>query len=269
MAGIAELGYNGGMSAYPESWRADLLAAVTFLTRLPLHRVALDEPLSADLAAASWAFPVAGVVVGAIGAVGYGIALAVGLPFLAAALVAVAATALATGGLHEDGLADTLDGLGGGASRDEKLAIMRDSRTGVYGVLALIFSVALRVAALAQIGFGWRVAGALIAAHALARGFLPAAMRLLDPARSDGLGAGAGRPAARAVLWAGLIGLAVALVSVGLRPGLTALVAALAGAVAIGWLAERQIGGQTGDVLGAIEQAGEVAALLAIAAWSP
>src|SRR6185437_6130219 len=106
-----------------------------------------------------------------------------------------------------------------------------------------------------------------IAAHALARGFLPAAMRFLDPARSDGLGAGAGRPAAPMVLWAGLIGLAVALVSVGLRPGLTALVAA--GAVAIGWLAERQIGGQTGDVLGAIEQAGEVAALLAIAAWSP
>jgi adenosylcobinamide-GDP ribazoletransferase len=212
---------------------------------------------------------VAGVVVGAIGAAGYGIALALGLPFLVAALVAVGATALATGGLHEDGLADTLDGLGGGASREEKLAIMRDSRTGVYGVLALIFSVALRVAALAQIGFGWRVAGALIAAHALSRGFLPAAMRFLDPARSDCLGAGAGGPEARAVLWEGLIGLAVALVSVGLRPGLTAIVAALAASLAIGWLAERQIGGQTGDVLGAIEQSGEVAALLAVAAWLP
>jgi adenosylcobinamide-GDP ribazoletransferase len=257
------------MSAYPESWRAELHAALTFLTRLPLHRVALDEPVSADLAAASWAFPVAGVVVGAIGALSYGIALALGLPLLAAALVAVGATALTTGGLHEDGLADTLDGLGGGASREEKLAIMRDSRTGVYGVLALIFSVALRVAALAQFGFGWHVAGALIGAHALARGFLPAAMRFLDPARSDGLGAGAGRPAARAVLWAGGIGFVVLLVSVGLRPGLSAAIAAIAAMAAIGWLAERQIGGQTGVLLGALEQSGEVAALLAVAAWSP
>ncbi|HKT18075.1 MAG TPA: adenosylcobinamide-GDP ribazoletransferase [Stellaceae bacterium] len=257
------------MSASPESWRAELLAALTFLTRLPLHRAALDEPIAADLASAAWAFPLAGVVVGAIGGASYAIARAFGLPALAAALIAVGATALATGGLHEDGLADMVDGLGGGASREEKLAIMRDSRIGVYGVLALIFSVALRVAAIGQIGTTWRVAGALMGAHALARGFLPAAMRFLDPARSDGLGASAGRPAARVVLWAAGIGLAAVLLGVGLRPGFTAAIAAVAAVAAVGWLAERQVGGQTGDILGAIEQGGEIAALLAIAAWSP
>jgi len=257
------------MSAYPESWRAELLAALTFLTRLPLHRAALDEPISTDLASAAWAFPLAGVVVGAIGAASYGAAHAFRLPALAAALIAVGATALATGGLHEDGLADTVDGLGGGVSREEKLAIMRDSRTGVYGVLALIFSVGLRAAAIGNIASGWRVAGALIGAHALARGFLPAAMRFLDPARSDGLGAGAGRPAARVVLWAAGVGLAVMLLGAGLRPGLSAATAAALAMIVIGWLAERQIGGQTGDVLGALEQSGEVAALLAIAAWAP
>ncbi len=254
------------MSAYPETWREDLLAALTFLTRLPLHRAMSEAP--ASLADAAWAFPLVGVVVGAIGALAYSIAAGLDVPPIAAALIAVGATALVTGGLHEDGLADTADGFGGGVDREEKLLIMRDSRTGVYGVLALLFSVALRVTAIGQIANGWRVLGALIAAHAVARGFLPAAMRFLDPARGDGLGAGAGRPESSAVLWACGIGVVAAALSVGVRPGLAASIAAAAVMAVIGWFAQRQIGGQTGDVLGAIEQGGEVAALLAVAAWS-
>ncbi len=256
------------MSAYPETWREDLIAALTFLTRLPLHRAAVDRPAPANLADAAWAFPVAGILVGAIGAVAYGIALGLDLPALAAALIAVGATALVTGGLHEDGLADTADGFGGGIDPADKLVIMRDSRTGVYGVLALVFSVALRVIAIGQIAQGWRVLGALIAAHALARGFLPGAMRFLEPARGDGLGAGAGRPESSAVLWAGGIGIVAALFCVGVRPGLAASIVAAVVMAAIGWVAQRQIGGQTGDVLGALEQGGEIAALLAVAAWS-
>lgn len=257
-----------GMSVYSETWREDLLGALTFLTRLPLGRLGIAAPAPQSLASAAWAFPVAGIVIGVIGAVAYAIAIGLGLPALAAAIIAVAATALATGGLHEDGLADTVDGFGGGADRDEKLAIMRDSRTGVYGVLALVFSVALRVAALAQIAGGWRVLGALVAAHALARGFLPLAMRFLDPARGDGLGAGAGRPEARACLWACGIGVVVALLCLGIRHGLAASLVAAVVMAAAGWFAQRQIGGQTGDVLGALEQGGEVSALLAVAAWS-
>ncbi len=254
------------MSAFPDSWREDFLAALTFLTRLPLRR-AVAAPLT-NLAGASWAFPLVGLAVGLTGGTVYLIALALGLPAIAAALLAVGATALVTGGLHEDGLADTADGFGGGVTRDDKLAIMRDSRIGVYGVLALLFSIALRVVALSQIGAGWGVLGALIASHALARGLLPMAMRLLEPARADGLGAEAGRPERRAALTSCGIAAAIALVAAGIRSGLAAAIAAGAAMAAMGWLAQRQIGGQTGDVLGAIEQSGEVASLLAIVAWS-
>jgi len=256
------------MSALTDGWREDFLVALTFLTRLPLRRFVAAPP-AASLAGASWAFPLVGLVVGLLGGIVYLIALALRLPAIAAALIAVGATALATGGLHEDGLADTADGFGGGVTRDDKLAIMRDSRTGVYGVLALVFSVALRVVALSQIGDGWGVLGALIASHALARGLLPMAMRLLEPARSDGLGAEAGRPEQGVALTGCGIAAAIALVAAGIRPGLAAAIAAGAAMAAVGWLARRQVGGQTGDVLGAIEQSGEVAALLAIAAWSP
>jgi adenosylcobinamide-GDP ribazoletransferase len=256
------------MSALSANLRDEFLGALAFLTRLPVRRVAAAETPEPNLAAASWAFPLVGVVIGIIGGGAYAIAAGIGLPPLAAALIAIGATAIATGGLHEDGLADTADGFGGGATREEKLDIMRDSRTGVYGVLALVFSVALRVVALGQIATGWRVLGALIAAHTLARGLLPAVLRLLEPARSDGLGADAGRPEQGLVLRGLGIALIIALFAAGLRPGLSAVVAGLAVAAAIAWLAQRQIGGYTGDVLGAIEQGGEVAALLAVAAWA-
>src|SRR6185312_2048709 len=252
------------MSAFRDAWRDEFFAALTFLTRLPLGRAQTDTPLL-SLADTVWAFPVVGL---AIGGIAYVIAFALGLPALAAALVAVATTALITGALHEDGLADTADGFGGGATREAKLDIMRDSRIGTFGVLALIFSIGLRVVAIADIGTRWHVFAALIVAHALSRGVLPAAMHRLDPARDDGLGAGAGRPEQNQVLIALAIALAIAVVAIGLRAGLSAAIVAGIVALAIGWLAQRQIGGQTGDVLGAIEQGAETAALLAAAAWS-
>ncbi len=263
------MGYEFPMSAFAETWRGEFLGALTFLTRLPLRRAEGAAPAMPDLAGTSWAFPLVGVLVGIVGGIVYGIAADLDLPVFASALLAIAATVFVTGGLHEDGLADTADGFGGGATRDDKLAIMRDSRSGVYGVLALIFSVGLRAAALAPIAAGWRVLGALVAAHALSRGFLPLIMRALDPARADGLGAGAGRPEHRIALWAGGIAVLTALIATGLRPGLVASLAAAAASVAMAWLARRQIGGYTGDVLGAAEQAAEIAALLAVAAWSP
>jgi len=255
------------MSAFRDTWRDEFIAALTFLTRLPLGRAQADAA-APSLAVASWAFPLVGVVIGAIGGIAYAIARGLALPALAAALIAVATTALVTGALHEDGLADTADGFGGGATREAKLDIMRDSRIGTFGVLALIFSIGLRTAAIAEIGLRWHVFAALIAAHALSRGVLPAAMHRLDPARSDGLGAGAGRPEQNQVLIALGIALVIAVIAIGLRAGLSAAIAAALVATALGWLARRQIGGQTGDVLGAIEQVAEVAALLAAAAWS-
>jgi adenosylcobinamide-GDP ribazoletransferase len=262
------------MSASAETWREEFLAAIAFLTRLPVARwsprgEAAETTTVVTLASAAWAFPLVGLVVGVIGGIVYIIALDIGLPALAAALLAILATVLVTGALHEDGLADTADGFGGGASRDDKLAIMRDSRTGAYGALALIFSVALRLTALNQIADGAQAFAALIAAHAIARGLLPVVLRALGPARNDGLGAGAGRPEQNVVVASCVIALVIALLAVGIRVGLTASLAAAVIALAMGWLARRQIGGYTGDVLGAIEQGSEVVALLAIASWAP
>jgi adenosylcobinamide-GDP ribazoletransferase len=246
-------------------------ASIHFLTRLPLPRhdaAGTAGAAGANLAQAVWAFPLAGFVVGLIGAIVYLVVDRLLLFSWPAAALAVAATLFVTGALHEDGLADTADGFGGGTTRETKLEIMRDSRIGTFAVLALIFSIGLRSVAIAEIGLRWHVFAALIAAHALARGVLPAALQRLDPAREDGLGVGAGRPEQNQVLIALAIALAIAVIATGLRTGLSAAIAAAIVAIAIGWLALRQIGGQTGDVLGAIEQGAETAALLAAAAWA-
>ena len=103
------------------------------------------------IAKAAWAFPIAGIVVGLIGAVVYLFGLPNGLPPWPAAALSVAATMVITGCLHEDGLADTADGFGGGRTRELKLEIMRDSRIGAYGVCALVLSILLRVSALASL----------------------------------------------------------------------------------------------------------------------
>ena len=163
----------------------ELKASIVFCTRLPLLRA---TPIAGSaIAKAAWAFPIAGVLVGLIGAVVYALAHRAGLPAWPAAALTVAATLLATGCLHEDGLADTADGFGGGKTREQKLAIMRDSRIGVYGVCALAMSLVLRVAALASLPSAHAVVWALIASHAAARAAMPALMLMLPPARSDGL----------------------------------------------------------------------------------
>jgi adenosylcobinamide-GDP ribazoletransferase len=123
----------------------DLSVSVLFCTRLPL---AHSRPFAdGEIARAVWAFPLAGFVVGVIGAVIYVVAARAGVPPWPAAALAVAATLGVTGALHEDGLADTADGFGGGTTREDKLAIMRDSRIGTYGVCALILSFIIRVGA--------------------------------------------------------------------------------------------------------------------------
>jgi adenosylcobinamide-GDP ribazoletransferase len=214
-------------------------------------------------------FPLVGGGVGILGFVAYWIAAALGLPPLAAALLALAATVLATGGLHEDGLADTADGFGGGRDPAEKLAIMRDSRSGAFGALALVFSVGLRAAALAAIADAGLVLPALVAAHAVGRGALPLVMRRLPPARADGLGAEAGRPGAEVAGAAAAIAVLVAFVCLGFWLGLAAIAFSVLGMALLAMLARRQIGGYTGDVLGAIEQGGEIIMLLAASTWSP
>jgi adenosylcobinamide-GDP ribazoletransferase len=235
--------------------------AFAFLTRLPFRGGARPEP--GALARAAWAFPLAGILVGVIGGIAFEIGDRLALPINAMALIAVAVTVLITGGLHEDGLADTMDGLGGGADRAEALAIMRDSRTGVFGVLALVFSVGLRVAALAALPDTRVAVSALVAAHTVSRGLLPTLMLWLDPARSDGLGAEAGRPTPPGATAAALIALLVALLALGIGRGILAMLLAAIAMAALALLAHRRLGGYTGDFLGAAQQTGEIVMLLA------
>ena len=243
-------------------WTNALVGACAFLTRVPL-RAAMSQ---APLALSARAFPLVGLLVGAFAAIVFALADALGLPALSTAFLAVLASLLLTGALHEDGLADTADGLGGGRDREHALAIMRDSRSGAYGVLALVFSVGLRVAALAAmptIGDGIR---ALVAAHAASRGFLPWLMQSLAAARTDGLGAGAGTPDAVGVLWAAGIGASIAIIALGIGAGTVALLAAASLVALLARVAQRRLGGYTGDVLGAAQQLAEIAILLTAAA---
>ena len=237
--------------------------ATALLTRLP---IGVAVPEEGAIAAAAWALPLVGAAIGGIIALAFLAAELAGFAAATAALVAVAAGLLITGALHEDGLADTADGFGGGRDRETKLAIMRDSRHGTFGVLALVFSIALRAAALAAIGEPIHTGLALVAAHAASRGALPPLMRLLAPARTDGLGAAAGRPSRAVAIAAPAIGAAIALATLGPVLGAAGLVLAGAAVALMALLARRQIGGYTGDVLGAFQQIGEVVMLLAAAA---
>jgi adenosylcobinamide-GDP ribazoletransferase len=242
---------------------AGFALAAAFLTRVPL---AAPGPAGRPLAAGAWAFPLVGAGIGGVAAFFFLLAQLLGFGDGPAALLAVLAGAALTGALHEDGLADAADGLFGGDDRERRLAIMRDSRHGTFGVLALVASVLLRVAALARLGDPLHAGLALVAAHALSRALLPAAMRVLKPARADGLGAGAGTPSPAQTAVAVALGGAIALAALGPLRGLLALLAAAAAVGAAARLARSRIGGYTGDVLGAFQQIGEIAMLLAAAA---
>jgi adenosylcobinamide-GDP ribazoletransferase len=253
------------MAPLAKEWLDDMLTATAFLTRVPMpHPHGASPP---NFARAHRAFPLVGAVIGAIVGAVYLMLLAIGLPAPGAAACALGASALLTGGLHEDGLADVADGFGGGRDKAAKLEIMRDSRLGTYGALILLVSFAAKVSALAVLPQAAVVPG-LMAAHALSRGILPAMAMTLPYARSDGLAAAAGRPEPATTAIAAALAIVVALVALPLPAAFSAAIVAAACATIMGMLAMRQIGGQTGDVLGGAEQVAETAILLFLAAWA-
>lgn len=238
-----------------------MICAVQFLTRLPTPR--LTDPPADAVGRSACYFPIAGQLVGLI----CGLVLIAAAQFWSGwlpALLAVAAGVLITGALHEDGLADTADGLGGGSTPERRLAIMKDSAIGVFGVLALGLTLAAKIGALAALP-PWHAAGALVVAHGLARAACVAVMAALPYAGAvakakEGAPVRPSGPvfviAAGLALWplvfapAWLIALPIG--------ALAAAVPALA--------ARRLIGGRTGDILGAVEQMFELGFLLAVAA---
>ena len=239
----------------------DLRAALSLLSRLPLpqgpHRGA----------AAAWAYPLAGAIIGGIaGLIGL-IAIWCGLPLALASLAALAGMIIVTGAMHEDGLADTADGLWGGWTRARRLEIMKDSHVGAFGTIALILSLSARWAALwllFQLDSGWAMA-AIITSAAVSRAVMVAVMSALPHARGAGLSHATGRPDMRTCAVAGGIAALIALALVGWSFFGVLFWAALTG-IAVAGIAKQKIGGQTGDILGAAQQITEIAVLLSLIA---
>jgi adenosylcobinamide-GDP ribazoletransferase len=238
---------------------ADLRIGISLCSRLPTGPS--DAIGEGDVARASWTFPIAGLLVGLAGAIAYWLAVRANVAPLPAAALALAATLLLTGAMHEDGLADTADGLGG-ATRERKLEIMRDSRIGTFGACALAISLMLRWSAIADIAEPRIVALALVCAHVSARACIPAFMHMVPPARADGLSSTAGQPPFASVITALLLGIVCLLLSFGPTGTMITVLLLLLVALVLAQVAIRQFGGQTGDVLGALEQIGEAVVLL-------
>lgn len=248
----------------------EFLACWRFCTRLPIPVLSFE---SAPHRPPSRMLPLAGAAIGAMGAVFLALATSAGLPAPLPALLALTLQIGLTGALHEDGLADCADGFAGGATPQARLSIMKDSRLGTFGTLALVAGFALRAASLAVLAAqGLTLAATvLIATGAISRALALLPLWLLPAARPDGAGfAAAARPSWQTILFTGASAFGCALlplaVGVSLAKILVALAAAGTGAAAVTWIARRVIGGQTGDVAGAAQQVAEICAYLAFAA---
>lgn len=234
----------------------DVTGALRLLTRLPL-------PASDVIAGphAAWAWPVAGLVVGGLAALVGAIALPLGVG-VAAALV-LGAQAMMTGAMHEDGLADTFDGLWGGWDRARRLEIMKDSHIGTYGVMALLVVGLIRWSALAALlaaGAWW----AVVVIAMLSRAPMAVLMAFMPNARGTGLAQSVGRVPRRSAVVAAVIAVGAA-ATMGMA-GAAAVVAVVLVVAALAAVARAKIGGQTGDILGASQQLSEAAGLVVLAA---
>ena len=241
----------------------DIPAAIGLLTRLPIR---VDTEIAVQRGArAAWAWPLVGIIPAVLTAFAGFTALASGVPALWAAAFALVAQVMITGAMHEDGLADTADGLWGGATKAQRLEIMKDSHIGAYGVIALVLSLLLRAAALAAILPAHGAFWAIIVTGLVSRVPMVWMMAFMANARDGGLSKSVGQvPRNTALLALGISALA----SLVLTPyAVIALVfwTGLA-VILLAYIAKQKIGGQTGDILGASQQVTEIFALAVFAA---
>ena len=268
--------FERGEAAPAGGWQAvagDLAHCVRFYSRLPVPALPWEQDAHAlpSFPRLVRVIPLAGLLLGLVPAAALIVALILDLGPWLSAMLAVAAMVLATGALHEDGLADVADSFGG-TTRDRRLEIMRDSRIGSFGATALFLALALRIGALAEIvsrADALAAVAAILITASLSRtaGLMP--LVFLPPARRDGLSHAVGQPP-RETFWlaAGIAGaIAVVLGALaGLPPfgiALTIVLSGLAGLALTGFAA-RHLGGQTGDIVGAAQQVAEIAALIGL-----
>jgi adenosylcobinamide-GDP ribazoletransferase len=235
------------------------LLSLSFFTRIPIGKRDFGN---ANLAESAWAFPVVGALIGALDGLVYLLIIQLGLTNNIAAWLTVIFHLTLTGCLHEDGLADSADGLASGRNREQKLAIMRDSHIGSYGVLALIAIISLRANAIASFNNNSQTLLIFIAAAATSRSLLVLLMRSTPTARSDGLAVAAARPSHLQTI----IAISLASLSLSSTGNISAALAAIFTLaviyVAIKHIATKNFGGISGDTLGAAQQISEVSILL-------
>ena len=254
------------------------LLALQFFTRIPVTgAVARWVGFSPDMQRASMGhFPGVGLLVGSAAAGVFTLSanlLGSGTTsLLVAAVLCTGATAWLTGALHEDGLADSADGIGGGKDKENALAIMKDSRAGSYGVVALVLSFGIRSTAIAAIAPYLTPAGlamALLAVAAASRTAMVWHWSLLPPARQGGVAASVGEPDRTATVIALTSGILIAalllLPNASVLSLVLPLVAAIAAVLVFNRIALRKIGGHTGDTIGATQQLTEMSVLSALA----
>ena len=252
---------------------AEMRAAAAFLTRLPARWFRVDATVAPNFRQAARVFPVIGAFIGLAGGLVLAIASLLGVAPLVGAVLAVATTVIITGGLHEDGLADFADSLGG-STTERKLEIMADSRIGAYGALALILSVSARIAAIAAIAAAvgpLKATLVLIAAEAVSRAALVRLWHDLPSAKLGGLSNDAGVPDQNAMLvalaTAAVIAIVFSLPAVGLWATVLAALLAIIATWAAVRIVARTLGGRTGDTLGACQQVAVIAFLVGASAF--
>lgn len=245
-----------------KTWWLDLMVVLSLLTRIPIK---VPENAYDRQAEAVWAYGLIGMLWAAIVWLGCMVGFLLGLPPMVSALIGLALGIILTGAMHEDGLADSADGLWGGHDPARRLEIMKDSAIGTYGVLALVISFALRWGLLVGLLEAEFAMGGLMIAAVIGRALMAVVMANLPHARHDGLSHSVGRPDFQPA-YAGLaLAVVIGLVFGGFSGLLACAVAALT-AWACARIALAKIGGQTGDILGATGQLTELVALMVLLA---
>ncbi|MBE9477557.1 MAG: adenosylcobinamide-GDP ribazoletransferase [Proteobacteria bacterium] len=241
----------------PTSIMTDIPAAFSLLTRLPIP---VDHEVSGARAAiATWAYPLVGAVLGLIAGIIGSLLYWFGAPGSLAAIAALIALVIMTGGMHEDGLSDCADGFGGAMDKEKRLEIMKDSRIGAFGAVALILFILGRYSSMEVLIYTSFIP-ALIAVGAASRLPMVFAMYVMPNARGNGLSATVGKPPEASMAIALALTLLICFVCIGWA-GIFVFGWAMIAAGIMACLAHRAIDGQTGDVLGAMQQWAEFAAL--------
>lgn len=251
----------------------DAMRSVSFLSRIPVHDIFFEGP-QRSIAQTAGAFPLAGLFITLPIAILASCLASTGADALVISVIVLVVATLATGALHEDGLADTADGFGGGHDKARALTIMKDSRIGTYGAMALISSFVLRAACLAALvreASALSVAAVLLATACVSRALMVWHWQSLPPAKAAGIAVAAGQPGkaeARTALAFGFAAILIALPFISLKACIAALAASIAATYLFSRFCRRKIDGHTGDTIGATQQITEIVMLASLALFA-